>query len=175
MHSKIHIYNQRVTSAQNRILKGIPLTHINTNENNPGLFGTLPIPTKKLPFRLDEIPYYDTNFMCYPVNSLARQAGVNQIPTVDDEESWDAPFQKSTSLNTHLMSYNAFRKEQGCQTNWNCSHEHDDVYHQIFCRDPNKMSRYILYIVNEYCYFFGILDHTIKMEVIIIISQTLSI
>lgn len=118
------------------------MNNINTSENNPGLFGTLPIPTKKLPFRLDEIPYYDTTFMCDPANSLARQNGVNQIPSIDEEECWDAPFQKNPSLTAHLMSYNAFKKEQGCQTNWNRSHEHDNIYDQTFCRDPNKISRY---------------------------------
>ncbi|KAL5282534.1 MYO3A family protein [Megaselia abdita] len=138
---QVHIYNQRVTSVQNRIAKGIPLSNINTSENNPGLFGTLPIPAKKLPFRLDEIPYYDTSFMCDPVSSLVRQAGMNQIITEDDE-SWDAPFQRRPSVIARLMSYNALRKEQGCQTNWNRSNEHDHIYQQTFCRDPNKMSRY---------------------------------
>lgn len=92
---------------------------------------------------MDEIPYYDTSFMCDPVNSLARQAGVSQITSVDDEESWDAPFQRNPSLTAHLMSYNAFKKEQGCQTSWKHLQEHDNVYHQTFCRDPNKFSRYI--------------------------------
>lgn len=130
-----------MTSAQSRIANGIPLDNINTKENNPGLFGPLPIPTKKLPFRLDEIPYYDTSYMCDPANSLARQSGVNQLLPAEDEEPWDAPLQRNPSLTTHLMSYNAFRKEQSCQTNWDRLHEHDNVYHQIYSRDPAKMRR----------------------------------
>lgn len=157
-----------MTCAQSRISKGIPLNNINTKENNPGLFGTLPVPAKKLPFRLDEIPYYDTNFMCDPVNSLARQAGVNQITTGDEEESWDAPFQRNISLTTHLMSYNAFKKEQGCQTNWNHLHEYDNVYHQTFCRDPSKMSKYILvYKIPLTLPNFLILDIIIKIITLI--------
>lgn len=100
----------------------------------------MPIPAKKLPFRLDEIPYYDTNFMCDPVNSLARETGVNQLISNDDEEPWDAPFQRNPSLTAHLMSYNAFKKEQGCQTNWERPHQHDNIYHRSFIRDPNKAS-----------------------------------
>lgn len=116
------------------------MNNINSNENNQGLFGTLPIPTKKLPFRLDEIPFYDTSFMCDPVNSLSRQSGVNQIVPIENEERWDAPLLNS-SLTSHIMSYNAFKKEQGCQTNWKLLSEHDNIYHQTFCRDPNKISR----------------------------------
>ncbi|XP_055920524.1 neither inactivation nor afterpotential protein C isoform X1 [Eupeodes corollae] len=136
---QVHIYNQRVVAALSTVSRPIPLEKIDKRQINASLLGPMPIPTKKLPFRLDQIPFYDTSYMCNPVSSVARTTLPAGFLTNEDEEAWDSPLQRNPSLTTHLMTYNAYKKEQACQTNWDRIGESDVVYNQTFLRDPHLM------------------------------------
>lgn len=97
---------------------------------------------RKLPLRLDQIPFYDTQYMVDPANSLSRQTYTpTSIPGMDDDEPWDSPLQRNPSMTSYLMTYNAYKKEQACQTNWDRMGESDVIYNQNFYRDPNIMRR----------------------------------
>lgn len=62
--AKIHIYNQAVVAGLKTINNCLLLDRVDPKEVNPALLGPLRNPVRKLPFRLDEIPYFDTSYMC---------------------------------------------------------------------------------------------------------------
>lgn len=97
---------------------------------------------RKLPLRLDQIPFYDTQYMVDPANSMSRQVYNSATPMMDDEEQWDSPLQRNPSMTSQLLTYNAYKKEQACQTNWDRMGESDVIYNQNFHRDPYIMKRY---------------------------------
>lgn len=98
---------------------------------------------RKLPLRLDQIPFYDTQYMVDPANSLTRQTYTSTMPTLgmEEDEPWDSPLQRNPSMTSYAMNYNAYKKEQACQTNWDRMGESDVIYNQNFYRDPNIMRR----------------------------------
>lgn len=108
---------------------------------NSSQLGPLPIPTKKLPFRLDQIPFYDTQYMVNAANSISRQSFSNTLITYDDEDPWDSPLQRNPSMTSCLLTYNAYKKEQACQTNWDRIGESDVIYNQNYYRDPQLVKR----------------------------------
>ncbi|XP_055376536.1 neither inactivation nor afterpotential protein C [Condylostylus longicornis] len=135
---QVHFFNQKFVSQLLNICKGVNLDKINVKQVNVSAFGPVPLPTRKLPFRLQDIPYFDTTYMCDPVNPISRM----KINTTEpEEEPWDAPLQMNPSLTAYLMTYNAYKKEQSCQTNWDKLYESDNVLCQPFVRDPNMMKK----------------------------------
>lgn len=136
-HPQVHLYNQRVVAGLHATARGVNIDKVDTRQNNPSLFGAMPMPLRKIPFKMDDIPYYDTSYMCDIVSPVA-----NYGVTVDEEqETWDAPLQPPPSLTQYLMTYNAYKREQACQTNWDRRDEVDVVYEQQFSRDPTNMRR----------------------------------
>ncbi|XP_049305729.1 neither inactivation nor afterpotential protein C isoform X3 [Bactrocera dorsalis] len=138
---QVHIYNQRFFAGINKCTRNVPFDRINTREVNSSQLGPLPIPTKKLPFRLDQIPFYDTQYMVNAANSISRQNFSNTLITYDDEDAWDSPLQRNPSMTSCLLTYNAYKKEQACQTNWDRIGESDVIYNQNYYRDPQLVKR----------------------------------
>ncbi|KAM7350914.1 STKc_myosinIII_N_like and MYSc_Myo21 domain-containing protein ninaC isoform 1-T2 [Cochliomyia hominivorax] len=139
---QVHIYNQRVVAGLNKCTRTVPYDRINTREVNSSQLGPMPVAVRKLPLRLDQIPFYDTQYMVDPANSLTRQTYTSSVATtMDDDEPWDSPLQRNPSMTSYLMTYNAYKKEQACQTNWDRMGESDVIYNQNFYRDPHIMRR----------------------------------
>lgn len=74
------------------------LEKIDPRETNPGLLGAVPQPVRKLPFRLNEIPFYDTTYMCDPAT------GQSLDPEDSDQEDWDAPLRRTTNISLHIIN-----------------------------------------------------------------------
>lgn len=72
---------------------------IDPNETNPKLLGSAQLPVRKLPFRLNEMPFYDTNFMCDPLTGAALDPGDDS-----DNEEWDAPLRRTVNISTHILN-----------------------------------------------------------------------
>ncbi|CAD6997560.1 unnamed protein product [Ceratitis capitata] len=138
---QVHIYNQRFFAGLNKCTRNVPIDRINIRDVNSSQLGPMPIPTKKLPFRLDQIPFYDTHYMVNAANSVSRQNFANTLISHDDEESWDSPLQRNPSMTSCLLTYNAYKKEQACQTNWDRIGESDVIYNQNYYRDPHLVKR----------------------------------
>lgn len=75
------------------------LDKIDPRETNPALLGAVKMPVRKLPFRLDEIPFYDTNYMCDPLTG----ATMHNLDD-SDQEDWDAPLRRTQNISTHIIS-----------------------------------------------------------------------
>lgn len=77
----------------------MPLEKVDPRETNPKLLGSAQIPVRRLPFRLNEIPFYDTHFMCDPLTGAALDPGDDS-----DNEEWDAPLRRATNISTHISN-----------------------------------------------------------------------
>lgn len=73
------------------------LEKIDPRETNPALLGSAPQPVRKLPFRLNEIPFYDTMYMCDPVTGQSLDMGDES-----DQEDWDAPLRRTVNVSSHI-------------------------------------------------------------------------
>ncbi|XP_034666506.1 neither inactivation nor afterpotential protein C [Drosophila subobscura] len=140
---QVHIYNQRMVGGLNKCTRAVPFERINMREVSSAQLGPLPVPMKKMPFRLDQIPFYDTQYMVDPANSISRQTFPNQllVQNLEDDEAWDSPLQRNPSMTSCALTYNAYKKEQACQTNWDRMGESDNIYNQGFFRDPQQLRR----------------------------------
>nr|CAI5851827.1 unnamed protein product [Callosobruchus analis] len=80
--------------------------------------GEIKIPVLKLYFRLDEIPFYDTSYMC--------DSGTNLGSFAEREESWDTPYRwRETQLQIKEVDVKE-NKEKGILSNTQ------------YCRDPEE-------------------------------------
>jgi myosin III len=60
-----------------------------------------------MPFRLDEIPFFDTTYLCEP-------AQITNFTTYEEEvEPWDAPLRRRNNVSSHISShlYHVNRRE----------------------------------------------------------------
>lgn len=78
------------------------LDKIDPRETNAKLLGSAQMPVRKLPFRLNEIPFYDTTFMCDPLTGAALDLGDDT-----DNEEWDAPLRRTVNVSTHILNSSA--------------------------------------------------------------------
>lgn len=74
------------------------LEKVDPRETNPALLGSLRQPVRKLPFRLNEIPFYDTMYMCDPVTGQSLDLGDDS-----DQEDWDAPLRRTVNVSSHII------------------------------------------------------------------------
>lgn len=75
------------------------LEKIDPKETNAALLGSSRQPVRKLPFRLDEIPFYDTNYMCDPTTGQAVD-----VADDSDNEDWDAPLRRTINISSHIIN-----------------------------------------------------------------------
>ncbi|KAF5269227.1 hypothetical protein FQR65_LT02528 [Abscondita terminalis] len=91
---QVHLYNQYVINELNSCGE-IDLKSVDESAQMDTWLGHAKPPVLKLPFRLDNIPYYDTLAMC---NFLSGRG----IP--EDEENWDSPFNWNTRESSSVSS-----------------------------------------------------------------------
>lgn len=75
------------------------LEKVDPQETNPALLGSIRQPVRKLPFRLNEIPFYDTNYMCDPVTG-----GSLDVADESDQDDWDAPLRRTINISSHITN-----------------------------------------------------------------------
>lgn len=74
------------------------LERVDGSETNPALLGPIRPGVNKLPFSLDDLPYFDTNFMCDPV------ANIKLDEYDSDAEAWDAPLKRASNVSTRIFA-----------------------------------------------------------------------
>lgn len=74
------------------------LEKVDPREANSGLLGAARQPIRKLPFRLDEIPFYDTNYMCDP--NTGRSSDLED----ESDDDWDAPLRRNVNVSSHIIN-----------------------------------------------------------------------
>lgn len=95
---QIHLFNQAAIVGLQANNSYMVLDRVDGSETNPALLGPLRPGVNKIPFSLDDLPYFDTNFMCDPVAHL-------KCGDYDDEEVWDAPLKRAPNVSTSIFAY----------------------------------------------------------------------
>lgn len=73
------------------------LERIDEKEINPALLGPLRPPVQKIPFKFDELPFFDTNFMCDPMSNAKIEDG-------SDDEPWDTPLKRTPNVSYQMVT-----------------------------------------------------------------------
>lgn len=116
----------------------ILLEKVDPKESNPALLGPIPQTVHKLPFRFEDIPYFDTTFLCEPIMTGNISYGNNIGNNSDsDQEAWDAPLQRKNTISSKITAATQLPYNQFSQTDIigvNC-----DVHiaNEPFSRDPS--------------------------------------
>lgn len=145
---QIHIFNQRVIVALKETHTCILLDKIDPKQCNPALLGPMPASVQRLPFRLHDIPFFDTTFLCDPVMDKYYTPG-----TGDSDDEWDAPLQRTSTVASRIcMSTQMPGGHGGQANNGRAGSSHSNQYAQTnltgqlgeftnvlapFSRDPN--------------------------------------
>lgn len=105
---QIHIYNQATVAQLKANNDCLILDKIDAKETNPALLGPKRQAVNKLPFRLDEIPFFDTSYMCDPLTGSV----VNMIDEDSDGEEWDAPLRRTINVSAQILDATKSYTEQ---------------------------------------------------------------
>uniref|UniRef100_A0A182QQM6 non-specific serine/threonine protein kinase n=1 Tax=Anopheles farauti TaxID=69004 RepID=A0A182QQM6_9DIPT len=97
MSQQVHIYNQRLVAGFATNSNCIMLDKIDPNQRNPALLGPQKTPVWKLRFRFDDIPFFDTTYMCDPSSASYVYTGNDS-----DTEDWDAPLRRRKNLSSEI-------------------------------------------------------------------------
>ena len=80
----------------------ILLDRVDPNQRNKEQLGPVRHAVWKIPFTLDDIPYFDTTYMCDPTKARRQYTG-NESDA--DSECWDAPMKRRHNLSSEIMSH----------------------------------------------------------------------
>ncbi|CAB3231368.1 unnamed protein product [Arctia plantaginis] len=88
---QVHIYNQAVLEALLNISTSVLLDRVDPQTKEADFLGSGPPTVWKLPFRIDQLQYYDTSDMCDP-SAKCTDTFASQYDS--DHEQWDEPLKR---------------------------------------------------------------------------------
>ncbi|XP_030041129.2 neither inactivation nor afterpotential protein C [Manduca sexta] len=91
---QVHIYNQAVLEALLSTSTSVLLDRVDPQAKESVFLGTSPPTVWKLPFRIDQLQYYDTMHMCDPA-AKSNDTFASQYDS--DHEQWDEPLKRRFS------------------------------------------------------------------------------
>lgn len=125
---QVHIFNQIIVHSLTKTSQCVLLDRIDPQQMNAELLGPPKMTVWKLPFRLDEIPYFDTSYLCDP-DAAPKISGYDS-----DDECWDAPLHRRKTVSAKITaSANVARHGVGG------GRETPNLYIKPFSRDPGHM------------------------------------
>ncbi|KAK9687666.1 Myosin head (motor domain) [Popillia japonica] len=138
---QVHFFNQKCVHSLQSISNPIELGSVEVKAHASTWLQEIQPPVLKLPFRLDDVPYFDTTYMCDPVAVSG--------PAIEGEDAWDSPFQRRENVSSQIISSllaeeSLITKPYAQQVIRNESVEDDSipttehVINMPFTRDPNE-------------------------------------
>lgn len=128
---QVHIFNQLILASLTKTSQCVLLERIDPQQIHAELLGPPKLSVWKLPFRLDEIPYFDTTYLCDP-DAAPKVSGYDS-----DDESWDAPLHRRATVSSKITaSANVARHGVG-----GGGRDTPNLYIKPFSRDPGNMDR----------------------------------
>lgn len=94
----MHLFNQAVVCGLQSVNEYMVLERIDEKEINPALLGPLRPSVQKIPFKFDELPFFDTNFMCDPMSHRKLEDAAS------DDEPWDTPLKRSPTVSYQMVA-----------------------------------------------------------------------
>ncbi|XP_045776420.1 neither inactivation nor afterpotential protein C isoform X3 [Maniola jurtina] len=116
---QVHIYNQAVVEALLNTSSSVVLDRVDPHAKEKNYLGSVPPTVWKLPFRMDQIQFYDTSHMCDP---SVKSTDTFASPYDSDSEQWDEPLKRRCSA----AQTEPFKASTSTQT----------LLTIPFCRDP---------------------------------------
>lgn len=83
---QVHFFNQHAFAGINAISRCVLLERVNVKEYQKEMLGARRPSVLKIPFRFDEIPFFDTSDMYVPDEGYMNYGS--------DDEFWDAPLRR---------------------------------------------------------------------------------
>ncbi|GAB0088953.1 Neither inactivation nor afterpotential protein C [Sergentomyia squamirostris] len=129
---QVHIFNQRLVADVTLCSACVLLERVDPKETTKNLLGVAKQSVWKIPFRFDDIPYFDTSFMCHPGEQMTP------FSADSDEEDWDAPMKRRNNLSaeiasaTHSALTDTIHPNYGLTTN--------PILSEPYCRDFSAAS-----------------------------------
>lgn len=124
---QVHIFNQLMVSSLTKTSNCVLLERIDPQQTNPELLGPQRLSVWKLPFRLDEIPYFDTSYLCDP-DAAPKLSGYDS-----DDESWDAPLLRRNNVSAKITESTNVARHGGT------GRATPNLYSKQFSRDPSNV------------------------------------
>ncbi|KPJ11874.1 Neither inactivation nor afterpotential protein C [Papilio machaon] len=100
---QIHIYNQALVEGLVTTNTSVPLDKIDPNAKEITYLGSVRPTVWKLPFRIDQLQFFDTSAMCDPT---VKSTDTLATPNDSDHEQWDEPLKRgySTQTDPYMLS-----------------------------------------------------------------------
>lgn len=117
---QVHIYNQSVLGVLLGTGIQVQLEKVDPQAKESIFLGICPATVWKLPFRIDQLQYYDSTYMCEP-SAKINDTFASQYDS--DHEQWDEPFK---------------RRFISAQTDDKTSSSTQTLIAVPFCRDPSQ-------------------------------------
>ncbi|KAJ0181639.1 hypothetical protein K1T71_002361 [Dendrolimus kikuchii] len=117
---QVHIYNQSVLEVVLSTSISVLLDRVDPQAKEEVFLGSSPPSVWKLPFRIDQLQYYDTTYMCDP-SAKSNDTFASQYDS--DHEQWDDPLKRRFSAQPQTSKASA-----GTQT----------FISVPYCRDPSQ-------------------------------------
>lgn len=129
-----HLYNQNVLCEIKDLSEEVDLKYVDPKARASYLPPLRPS-VHKLPFRLGDLPYFDSSYICDPSRGIR---GPGQKET---DETWDAPLQRNIGEKyKRSVGLRNFR-EQGCQTGPEGKQNNVGLPETPYVREQNKYVR----------------------------------
>ncbi|XP_059618004.1 neither inactivation nor afterpotential protein C [Phlebotomus argentipes] len=128
---QVHIFNQRLVVGVTLCASCVLLERVDPKETAKSLLGIRMPAVWKLPFRLDDIPFFDTSFMCHPGGQMAP------LSADSDDEAWDAPMKRRTNLSAEIASatHSAFVDSGIPAAQLSYGLKSNSILNEPFCRE----------------------------------------
>ncbi|CAG9784623.1 unnamed protein product [Diatraea saccharalis] len=118
---QVHIYNQAMLETLLNTSASVLLDRVDPQAKGFEFLGSGPPSVWKLPFRIDQLQYYDTSYMCDPT---AKSTDTFASQYDSDNEQWDEPLK---------------RRFSSAQTDINKTSTSTQTLMSVpFCRDPTQ-------------------------------------
>ena len=109
------------------------LDKVDPRECNPGLLGPMPPAVHKLPFRVDDLPFFDSSYLCDPVAHSYLGIGGSD----SDQEQWDAPLRRRATVSSKITVATQMPYNQCSQTEISGVNSEFSNINEIYSRDPS--------------------------------------
>lgn len=131
----IHIFNQKLVSDNIKTSNPIGLKKIDPNDRDPNKLPYRPS-VWNLKFSWDEVPFFDTTYLCDPSQNIIDN--YNSCLYDSDQESWDAPMRRKTTVSEKIVSSKSCLRNRMMSFESEGDDEDDtNIVNEPFSRDPS--------------------------------------
>lgn len=131
---QVHFFNQRMVQGTTLTSHSVLLDRVNPREFQKEMLGMIRPTVLKIPYRYDLLPFFNTTYLCDPV-----QGEPYEKFDEEDEEVWDAPLRRRKTTSADIARSTYFKDSE---TRY--GFEDESLVNEPFNRTPGStVRRYI--------------------------------